>query len=102
LHGHSFNFHIHVSVSDLYIPTIVLPILLQEICGPILGIYKSLTDTRMCKLGLRPHQFPEKENINGIFVAVLPSAWTDRVLRLNREKKDQKVSKAGAGRVGTK
>ncbi len=39
------NFHIHVSVSDLYIPTIDLPILLQEICGPILGIYKSLTDT---------------------------------------------------------
>jgi hypothetical protein len=24
------NFHIHVSVSDLYIPTLVLPILLQE------------------------------------------------------------------------
>jgi hypothetical protein len=24
------NFHIHVSVSDLYIPTISLPILLQE------------------------------------------------------------------------
>ncbi len=41
--GHSPNFHIHVSVSDLYIPE--LPILLQEICGPILGIYKSLTDT---------------------------------------------------------
>ncbi len=39
------NFHIHVSVSDLYIPTIDLPILLREICGPILGIYKSLTDT---------------------------------------------------------
>ncbi len=46
LHGLSPNFHIHVSVSDLYIPTIVMPILLQqEICGPILGIYKSLTDT---------------------------------------------------------
>ncbi len=44
--GHSPNFHIHVSVSDLYIPTIDdLPILLQEICGPIQGIYKSLTDT---------------------------------------------------------
>jgi hypothetical protein len=43
--GHSPNFHIHVSVSDLYIPTIDLPFLLQEICGPILGIYKSLTDT---------------------------------------------------------
>jgi hypothetical protein len=30
LRGHSPNFHIHVSVSDLYIPTIGLPILLQE------------------------------------------------------------------------
>jgi hypothetical protein len=43
--GHSPKFHIHVSVSDFFIPTIDLPILLQEICGPILGIYKSLTDT---------------------------------------------------------
>ena len=31
LRGHSPNFHIHVSVSDSYIPTIDLPIL--EICG---------------------------------------------------------------------
>jgi hypothetical protein len=45
LRGHSPNFHIHVSVCDLCIPTIDLPILLQEICGPTLGIYKSLTDT---------------------------------------------------------
>jgi hypothetical protein len=30
LRGRSPNFHIHVSVSDLYIPTIGLPILLQE------------------------------------------------------------------------
>jgi hypothetical protein len=37
--------HIHVSVSDSYVPTIDLPILLQEICAPILGIYKSLIDT---------------------------------------------------------
>jgi hypothetical protein len=43
--GHSPNFHIHGPVSDLDIPTIDLPILLQEICGPTLGIYKSLTDT---------------------------------------------------------
>jgi hypothetical protein len=42
LRGHSPKFYLHVSVSDLYIPTIGLPILLQEICGPILGIYKSL------------------------------------------------------------
>jgi hypothetical protein len=43
--GLSPNFHIHASVSDLYIPTIGLPILLEEICRPILGLYKSLTDT---------------------------------------------------------
>ncbi len=30
-----------------FIPTVDLPILLQEICGQILGIYKSLTDTWM-------------------------------------------------------
>jgi hypothetical protein len=54
LRGHSPNVHIHVSVSDLYIPTIFLPILLQEICGPILGFtYKSLKDTNV-KMGLRP------------------------------------------------
>jgi hypothetical protein len=37
LRGHSPNFHIHVSVSNLYIPTMDLLILLQEKCGPILG-----------------------------------------------------------------
>jgi hypothetical protein len=30
LRDHSPNFHIHVSVRDLYIPTIDLPSLLQE------------------------------------------------------------------------
>ena len=39
--GLSPNFHIH----ELYILTMGLPFLLEEICGPILGIYKSLTDT---------------------------------------------------------
>ncbi len=43
--GLSPNFHIHVSVNELYISTMGLPFLLEEICGPILGIYKSLTDT---------------------------------------------------------
>jgi hypothetical protein len=70
LRGHSPNFHILVSVSDLYIPTINLPILLQEICGPGNIYNKLLTDTRMMKLRLRPAQFPEKEYINGIFLAV--------------------------------
>jgi hypothetical protein len=47
LRGHSPNFHIHVSVSDLYIPTIDLPILLQEnMCtDPDNILNKSLTDT---------------------------------------------------------
>jgi hypothetical protein len=39
------NFHIHVSVSELHIPTIGPPICCSKICGSILGIYKSLTDT---------------------------------------------------------
>jgi hypothetical protein len=43
--GLSPNFHILVSVSELCIPAMGLPFLLEEICGPILGIYKSLTDT---------------------------------------------------------
>jgi hypothetical protein len=37
--------HIHVSVSDLYIPTIDPPILLQKKREPIVGINKSLTET---------------------------------------------------------
>jgi hypothetical protein len=36
-------FYIHMFVSDLHTPTIGLPIWLQEIGGPIVGIYKSLT-----------------------------------------------------------
>jgi hypothetical protein len=43
--GLSPNFCIHVSVSELYIPTMGLPVLLEEICRLILGIYKSLKDT---------------------------------------------------------
>ncbi len=58
--GLSHNFHIHASVSDLYITTIGLPILLEEICRPILGLYKSLTDTWMWNLGLRPRYFQKR------------------------------------------
>jgi hypothetical protein len=63
LRGHIPNFHIHVFVSDLYIPTINLPILLQAntVCGPILGINKSATDTRMWKLGLRPRNSQKRK-----------------------------------------
>jgi hypothetical protein len=45
LRGHSPYFQILESVSNLYIPMIDLPILLQDICGLILGIYKALTGT---------------------------------------------------------
>jgi hypothetical protein len=37
------NFYTHVSVSDLFIPTIGPPILMYCVFGPIVGIYKSLT-----------------------------------------------------------
>ncbi len=57
--GLSPNFHIHVSVSELYIPTMGLPFLREEICGPILGIYKSLTDTWMWNWGWG-HAIPRK------------------------------------------
>ncbi len=52
------NFHIHVSVSDLYIPRWVC-LFCRKICGPILEIYRLLTDTWMWKLGLGPrNSFP--------------------------------------------
>ncbi len=59
--GLSPSFHIHVSVSDLYISTMGLFILLEEICGLILGLYKSLKDTWMWKLWLRP-RYSQKRN----------------------------------------
>ncbi len=42
------NFRIHVSVSDLYIPMIGPPILLQKIGGLIVGIHKS---DLLCSVG---------------------------------------------------
>ncbi len=70
--GLSPNFHIHalcVIYIFIYIPTISLPILQEEICRPILGLDKSLTDTWMWKLGLRP-QYSQKRTTSDIFVAV--------------------------------
>ncbi len=68
--GLSPNFHIHVSVSKVkvYIPTMGLPVLLEEICRLILGIYKSLNMN--VEIGAEAALFPEKEYINGIVVAV--------------------------------
>jgi hypothetical protein len=55
--GLSPNFHIHVSVSDLYIPKIGPHISSSRNGSSIVGIqymYNSLTDTWMWKLGLMP------------------------------------------------
>ncbi len=68
--GLSPNFHIHVSVSELYIPTMDLPFLsflLKEIYpgnGQIAHRHMNV------KIGAEAALFPEKEYINGIAVAV--------------------------------
>ncbi len=54
MRGLSPNFHIHVSVSDLYIPRISPHISCSRIGRSMVGIYKSLTDTWMWKWTLRP------------------------------------------------
>ncbi len=54
----------------------------RKLCGPILGIYKSLTDTWMWKLGLRPHNYQKKEYINGIFVAVYKAQLISENLKI--------------------
>ena len=53
MRGPSPHFHIHVPVCNLYIPTIGLPILLQENMRTDLGIIIILTGTWAWKLGLR-------------------------------------------------
>jgi hypothetical protein len=68
--GLSPNFHIHASVCDLYIPTIGLPFLLEEICRPLLGVYKIAHRYMNVEIGAEAALFPEKEYINGIFLAV--------------------------------
>ncbi len=43
--GASVPISTFIPVKDVFIPTIGLPLVLEEICGPILGLYRSLTDT---------------------------------------------------------
>jgi hypothetical protein len=67
--GLSPNFHIHVSVSELYIPTMCLPFLLEENVDRSWE-YINCSQTHECGIGAEAVQFPEKEYINGIAVAV--------------------------------
>ncbi len=56
-------------MSDLYIPMISFPILLEEICRPAGNIY--IAHRRMyVEIGAEAALFPEKEYKKRIFVAV--------------------------------
>jgi hypothetical protein len=68
LFGLSTNFHIHVSVSDLYIPTMDLPILLQEVDWS--WEYINGSEKHDCRNWDWDMQIFFWEYINGIFVAV--------------------------------
>jgi hypothetical protein len=62
--GASIPISTFMCLSESYIPTMGLPVLLEEICRLTLGIYESLKDTWMWKLGLWP-----RNPFLGIFVS---------------------------------
>jgi hypothetical protein len=68
--GHSPKYHIHVSVSDLYIPTIDLPFLVQKNMWANPGNIQIAHRQMNVETGTEAAQFPEKEYINGSFLAV--------------------------------
>ncbi len=79
------NSYIYVSVSDLYIPRIGLPIWCSKIGRPILEIYKSLTETWVTEIGRQDiiilfweylgHKFHFWENINRNHTFILNFHW---------------------------
>jgi hypothetical protein len=72
LHGHSHNFYIHVSVSDLqYIfPRSICLFCCRKYVDQSWE-YINPSQTHMnVEIGTEAVQFPEKEYINGIFIAL--------------------------------
>jgi hypothetical protein len=73
LRGLSPDFHTHVPVSDLFIPRIGPHISCSRIGRSILGIYKSLTDIWMWKMGLWPRNSFSGKIYFKLYVSVLCS-----------------------------
>ena len=76
LRGLSTKFYIYVSVRDLYIPTIGLPILLQENMWTEPENIQISHRHMNVEIGTEAVHLPEKEYINRIFLAV----WISRSL----------------------
>ncbi len=69
--GLSPNFHIHASVSELYIPTMGPPFLLGKYVDRSWEYILYIAHRHMnVEIGAEAALFPEKEYINGIAVAV--------------------------------
>jgi hypothetical protein len=79
------NFHIHVSVSDLYIPVIGPHILLQENMWTDPGNIYSSSQTLECGNWAEAGQFLFWKYMNGIFVALQALGGTALVTHNGRQ-----------------
>jgi hypothetical protein len=94
------NFYIYVSVSDSYISMIGPQTLYSKIGAPIVGIYKSFTDTWMQKLGRRPDSFISG-NICFEFSVQCGLVWSYSVNLFSLDRRMINSLLAGLGILGT-